>query len=96
MREYFQHHPIGFGAIVFCVLAVFATIRAIFLALLAVNSPCVPKDPGDPCDGPAMLFVSLLVMSPIIGLISGTISGLIGWYYMRLGESFKQEIISIR
>lgn len=96
MREYFQHHPVGFGVLVFCVVALLATVGAILLAFLAVNSPCVPREPGDPCDGPAMLFVSLLFMSPIIGLTFGTVSGLVGWFYMRTAKSFHQEILTIK
>lgn len=96
MREYFQQNPIVFGFLFFCFTTVTAIFAGISLGFYIVNQPCQPQGPGDPCDGPAMLFVSLLFVSPVIGLMFGIIAGLAGWFYMRLGKSFHRQILTIK
>ncbi len=43
-----------------------------------------------------MLLVSLLFVSPFLGLIAGTASGLIGWFYMKAAKNFHREIVTIK
>ncbi|MGE0244142.1 MAG: hypothetical protein AB7Q37_00745 [Pyrinomonadaceae bacterium] len=96
MREYFQQHPVGFGLLMLCLVTILTTLAVLVFAFYTGSQPCVRSYPGDPCDAPAMLFVSLVILSPFIGFAVGTVAGLIGWYYMRLGRSFHREIPTIK
>ena len=40
------------------------------VAFLLTTGPCKPRDASDPCDGPAMLFMSIIMISPIVFIVS--------------------------
>lgn len=86
----------GFGLLVFVVTTVAVTVVMILFAFYITTGPCVSQGPSDPCDGPAILFVAILASSPIIGAAAGIFSGLVGWYYVRMGSSFHAEIPTIK
>ncbi len=42
----------------------------LFVIFFLTTGPCKPRGPSDPCDGPAMLLMSIIVMTPLVFLVS--------------------------
>ena len=53
------------------------------VTFLLTTGPCKPQSSSDPCDGPAMLLMSIIMMTPpifIVGFVLALSGALIGWW----------------
>jgi len=55
----------------------------ILVAFLLTTSPCEPQSASDPCDGPAMLLMSIIMITPVVFIVSFVLAlggALVGWW----------------
>src|SRR5438105_14123336 len=83
MKKYLQHHPFVGGMIVFCATAVGVILFGFLLGLYVASQGCHPVGPEDPCDGPAMLIISIWSVSLLVGPVLGLLGGIITWFFLR-------------
>ena len=55
----------------------------LFMAFLLLSGPCQPQTPSDPCDGPAMLMMSIIAVTPALFVVSFVLA-LVGAFLSRL------------
>ena len=78
-RRSWRGWTIGVGALV--VALVWPVVMLV--AFLLTTGPCVPQSSSDPCDGPAMVLMSIIMMAPIVFIVSFLLAlggALIGWW----------------
>lgn len=79
-RRIYESHAL-FGVLVFLGTWIGLPIGGFLLIAIDSRNACVNREPGDPCDGPAMLMMSILMIGftfgPIVGAFLAFISMLL-------------------
>jgi hypothetical protein len=66
-----------------------------FVTFLLVTGPCKPRSSSDPCDGPAMLMMSIIVIIPAVFMTSFVLAlcgALIGWWRFHPKRAAEQAL----
>jgi hypothetical protein len=68
---------------------------ALFVTFLLTTGPCQPRTPSDPCDGPAMLLISIVMVTPFLFLVSLVLAlagAFFAWWRFRLCHATEQIV----
>lgn len=83
MASFFVRHPFLSGVITFGIVFVGVALGAFLLGLWIMTSATCSQDPGDPCDGPAMLTMSIWMLAIPAAIVSAMVSGAIASVLLR-------------
>ena len=75
--------------VVFLTILIGGTALSIFLGWWVMRQPCKPIGPGDPCDGPPMLGMSIIYVFSFGSLILAVAGSISAYIYLRWLATWK-------